>query len=79
MALSIATVVPNWWFSVGQILMAFAGHLAAHDTGSRLSLSQHHLNHHRLFEYNYGLTPAEDEKYGTLYAGGYPLPASNKA
>ncbi len=79
MALPIATVVPNWWFSVGQIIMAFAGHLSAHDTGSRLSLSQHHLNHHRLFEYNYGLTPAEDEKYGTLYTGDDPLPVSNKA
>ncbi|MEQ8667803.1 MAG: sterol desaturase family protein [Pirellulales bacterium] len=68
MALPTATLVPNWWYTLGQIVMAYAGHLPAHNTGSRLDYAQHHLLHHRQFRFNFGLTPLEDKQYGTLFS-----------
>jgi len=68
MALPAATLVPNWWWTISQIILAFAGHWASHDSGTRLKFSQHHLHHHRLFTVNFGLSPAEDAQFGTLYA-----------
>jgi len=67
MALPAATVVPNWWWTTSQIVLAFAGHWASHDAGTQRKFPQHHLHHHRLFNVNFGLSPAEDAQFGTLY------------
>lgn len=67
MAIPAGTLVPNWWFTAAQIVLAYAGHLPSHDTGTRIEFARHHLDHHRFFNVNFGLTPAEDAKYGTLH------------
>jgi sterol desaturase/sphingolipid hydroxylase (fatty acid hydroxylase superfamily) len=69
MALPSATLVPNWWWTISQIIFAFAGHWASHDSGTKRTSPQHHLHHHRLFNVNFGLSPAEDAQFGTLYMG----------
>lgn len=68
MAFPTCTLVPNWWFALGQIAMAYAAHLPAHNSGSRVAYARHHLQHHRHFRFNFGLTPVEDEQFGTLYS-----------
>jgi len=69
MAFPAGTLAPNWWWTISQIVLGFAGHWATHDSGSRMKFSQHHLHHHRLFTVNFGLSPREDAQFGTLYAG----------
>jgi hypothetical protein len=66
MALPAGMLVPNWWWTIAQAILAYWGHWASHDAGTRLKFSQHHLLHHRLFNVNFGLSPAEDERFGTL-------------
>ena len=65
-ALPAATLLPNWWWTASQIVIAVVGHWPSHDAGVRWTFPQHHLQHHRYFTVNYGLTPAEDEFFGTL-------------
>ncbi len=62
-----AALVPNWWWTMGQVILAWAGHIPSHDAGTRRSFSQHHLYHHKLFCVNFGLTPSEDKRFGTLF------------
>lgn len=69
MSLPSACLVPNWWFALGQIALAIIGHWPSHDSGTRLTISQHHLLHHRHLRVNLGLTPAEDAEFGTLLKG----------
>ena len=76
MALPSATLVPNWWWTISQIVLAFAGHWASHDSGTKRAFPQHHLHHHRLFDVNFGLSPAEDAQFGTLYMGSMTRRAS---
>ncbi|MEZ6089775.1 MAG: sterol desaturase family protein [Pirellulaceae bacterium] len=66
MAFPASTLVPNWWWTGGQIVLAIVGHLPSHEANSRWSTGQHHLLHHRYFTVNYGLTAREDERYGSL-------------
>jgi len=68
MAFPAGTIVPNWYFAITQIAIAVAGHWPSHDAGTRMKFAQHHLAHHRFFTVNYGLTPGEDERYGTLFS-----------
>jgi hypothetical protein len=68
MTFPAGALVPNWCWVIGQILLGAVGHWPAHSAGARFKISQHHLQHHRYFTVNYGLTPSEDRRYGTLYA-----------
>lgn len=77
MALPAGALVPNWWWTVANIILAFAGHLPSHDVGTRASFPQHHLNHHRWFNVNFGLTPSEDARFGTLYPATAILGSAN--
>lgn len=70
MAIPAATLLPNWWWTIIQITLAVAGHWPSHDTAVRMKFFQHHLRHHRFFNVNFGLTPGEDARFGTLYAAG---------
>jgi sterol desaturase/sphingolipid hydroxylase (fatty acid hydroxylase superfamily) len=67
MALPAGMLVPNWWWTGAQIILGFAGHWPSHDAGTKMEFSQHHLQHHRRFNVNFGLTPSEDARFGTLY------------
>ncbi len=67
MAYPAGTIVPNWWWVGSQIVLAIVGHWPSHDAGATRNLSRHHLLHHRRFNVNFGLTPAEDARFGTLY------------
>ncbi|MGD9647786.1 MAG: sterol desaturase family protein [Pirellulales bacterium] len=68
MAIPTITIVPNWHFFLIEVCVALIGHLPSHSTGTRLlEFSQHHLNHHRHFNVNLGLTAAEDREFGTLF------------
>jgi hypothetical protein len=67
MALPGGMLVPNWWWTIAQIILGIFGHWASHDAGTTMKFSQHHLHHHRLFSVNFGLSPAEDARFGTLY------------
>ena len=69
MAFPLGVVVPNWSWASSQIVIAFAGHLPSHDAGTKQRFPQHHLGHHKFFTVNFGLTRAEDKRFGTLYAG----------
>ena len=72
MVVPSAALVPNWYFVIIQVVLAFFGHLPSHDTGTRWAMSQHHLHHHRLFRVNLGLTSAEDAEFGTLFTAKKP-------
>jgi len=67
MMLPAATLAPDWYWTAGQVLLAFVGHLPSHDTNTWMKTGHHHLLHHRLFNVNFGLLPREDERYGTRY------------
>jgi hypothetical protein len=69
MAFPLGVLVPNWSWTLSQIVVAVAGHLPSHNFGTRSSFPQHHLHHHKLFTVNFGLTPSEDKQFGTLYTG----------
>ncbi|QDS88722.1 hypothetical protein EC9_29140 [Rosistilla ulvae] len=60
-------LVPNWYWTLGQIILAFAGHLPSHDTNTWMKTGHHHLLHHRLFNVNFGLIAREDKRYGSFY------------
>jgi len=67
MALPTGMLVPNWWWTGTQVILALVGHLPSHDANSRMKTGHHHLAHHRYFNVNFGLTPAADIRYGTLH------------
>ncbi len=67
MMLPVAALAPNWYWTIGQIVVAVAGHLPSHDTNTWMKTGHHHLLHHRYFNVNFGLLPREDVKYGTQY------------
>jgi hypothetical protein len=67
MALPGGMIVPNWWWTIAQIVLGVFGHWASHDAGTTMTFPQHHLHHHRYFSVNFGLSPAEDARFGTLY------------
>ncbi len=67
MAFPAGAVVPNWWWTGGQVLVAIMGHWPSHDAGAKMKFSQHHLQHHLHFNVNFGLTPSEDARNGTLH------------
>jgi sterol desaturase/sphingolipid hydroxylase (fatty acid hydroxylase superfamily) len=69
MAFPVGTLVPNWWWTIAQMILGFVGHWPSHDTGTQHKFSQHHLHHHRYFTVNFGLSPAEDARFGTLHDG----------
>jgi sterol desaturase/sphingolipid hydroxylase (fatty acid hydroxylase superfamily) len=69
MAFPVGVLVPNWSWTLSQVVVAIAGHLPSHDAGTRFRFPQHHLAHHKLFTVNFGLLPSEDKRFGTLYAG----------
>jgi hypothetical protein len=64
MAFPAGTLVPNWFFTIHQILFALLGHWRGHDSGRTVN---HHLLHHRLFNVNFGITPTTDARFGTLH------------
>ncbi|WP_417734800.1 sterol desaturase family protein [Rosistilla oblonga] len=65
--LPAATLVPNWYWTLGQIILALAGHFPSHDTNTWMKTGHHHLLHHRLFNVNFGLIAREDKRYGSYY------------
>jgi hypothetical protein len=69
MTIPTVAIVPNWYFTGLEIILAFAGHMPSHDTRAQSAFSQHHVHHHRHFKVNLGLTPATDAEFGTLYPG----------
>ncbi len=66
MAFPLGMLVPNWWWVGAQIVVAYTGHFPGHDAKKRSEMGEHHLDHHRYFNVNFGLTAAEDKKYGTM-------------
>lgn len=72
MAVPTVAIVPNWYFTIVEIILAIAGHLPAHDVGTRWAFSQHHVQHHRRLKVNLGLTSATDAEFGTLYTEKQP-------
>jgi hypothetical protein len=75
MAIPTISIVPNWHFSIIEVVLALVGHLPSHTTGARWAFSQHHLLHHRHFTVNLGLTTAADLEFGTLYTEKKPARA----
>jgi hypothetical protein len=75
MAIPTISIVPNWYFTMIEVVLALVGHLPSHNTGARWTFSQHHLHHHRLFNVNLGLTSAADAEFGTLYTETKPAGA----
>jgi sterol desaturase/sphingolipid hydroxylase (fatty acid hydroxylase superfamily) len=67
MSIPAATLVPNWWWTGGQVLIALVGHLPSHTTNTWMNSGHHHLLHHRLFNVNFGLIPREDDRFGTRH------------
>lgn len=66
MVAPLATPVPNWLWTTGQVLIDLLAHEPGHDTGSRRKY-RHHIYHHHFFNVNFGLIPAHDRRFGTLY------------
>lgn len=60
-------LVPNWYWTLGQILLAIAGHFPSHESNTWMKTGHHHLLHHRLFNVNFGLIAREDKRYGSYY------------
>jgi sterol desaturase/sphingolipid hydroxylase (fatty acid hydroxylase superfamily) len=66
MAAPTVTLLPNWYWTIVQVIIALAGHVPSHNAGTFSKLAQHHLLHHRYFTANYGLFPRQDRRYSTL-------------
>jgi len=80
MSLPAAAIVPNWWWVLGQVVIGLAGHCPAHNAGTRVKFAEHHLQHHRYFTVNFGLTglfASDDIRFGTLYVPRAPGSAAN--
>ena len=60
-------LVPGWYYTIGYLLVTIIGHWPGHHAGSKKPLAVHHLHHHRHFNVNFGLTPFEDARFGTLH------------
>ena len=67
MARPMVMLIPNWLFVLSEIGLAFGAHLPSHTTGTLQKFGQHHLAHHKYVVYNFGLFPADDERWGTRF------------
>lgn len=64
-AAPLLTIIPNWAWVLAQLGIAYGGHWPAHDSGTKSTAARHHLLHHHLFHFNFGLTPRLDRVYQT--------------